>query len=204
MMTSSCPYCPAVLQHLGQLLKEGALSRLEAVNIERAPERAQQFGVRSVPWIRIGDFELDGNHGLAELREWSSLAGTRTGSIRYLTVLLKHGQRQRALERIRRLPLEADALIALLEDPEIDLGVRLGADAIIEDLAGSEILAAQLDRLAQLSRHDVARLRCDACHYLGLTGLASARPHLEARLADDDEHVRSIAAEALAELGKTS
>ncbi|MBS0329365.1 MAG: HEAT repeat domain-containing protein, partial [Proteobacteria bacterium] len=45
-----------------------------------------------------------------------------------------------------------------------------------------------------------ARVRADACHYLGLTGEAAARSWLDARLADEDADVREIAAESLESL----
>jgi len=40
-------------------------------------------------------------------------------------------------------------------------------------------------------------VRADACHYLGLSGDAAARPWLDARLGDNDADVREIAAESL-------
>jgi len=52
-------------------------------------------------------------------------------------------------------------------------------------------------RLGLLSLHADARVRADACHYLGLTADAAARPWLEKRLSDEDADVREIAAESL-------
>ncbi len=80
------------------------------------------------------------------------------------------------------------------------LGVRwwrFGAGVLLEEFAGSDTLRALLPRLGELSQHVDARVRADACHYLGLTGDAAARIWLEARLDDEDADVREIAAESL-------
>jgi HEAT repeat protein len=68
---------------------------------------------------------------------------------------------------------------------------------LLENFAGSDTLRALLPRLGELSQHADARVRADACHYLGLTGDAAARPWLDARVADEDADVREIAAESL-------
>ena len=77
------------------------------------------------------------------------------------------------------------------------MNVRLGAGAALEDHAGTPALAALVPDLGVLSRHDDARVRADACHYLGLSRQAAARPWLEPRLEDDSADVREIAREAL-------
>ena len=51
-LTRQCPHCPLVLASLCELVKRGAIGRLQVVNIEAHPEEAQAIGVRSVPWLR--------------------------------------------------------------------------------------------------------------------------------------------------------
>ena len=58
LLTSQCPHCPTVLQGLGELVKKGLIGRLEVVNIVARPDIAKQYGVRKVPWFRLGEFEL--------------------------------------------------------------------------------------------------------------------------------------------------
>ena len=60
LMGTHCPYCPTVLQGLESLREAGIIRKLEAINIEEHPEIAQAAGVRTVPWVRIGPFELEG------------------------------------------------------------------------------------------------------------------------------------------------
>ena len=73
LLSTQCPHCPTVLQGLSELVKQGVISRLEVVNINVRPEIAERHGIRSVPWVKIGDFELEGLHSPAELRRWAGL-----------------------------------------------------------------------------------------------------------------------------------
>ena len=52
LISTHCPHCPAVLAALAELVKQGAIGRLEVVNLEQHPEVGQALGVRSVPWLR--------------------------------------------------------------------------------------------------------------------------------------------------------
>jgi len=42
-----CPHCPAVLQALSELLKDGEIAEMEISNMALMPEKAQQLGIRS-------------------------------------------------------------------------------------------------------------------------------------------------------------
>ena len=198
LLGTHCPYCPTVLKGLSELVKSGAVGKLEAVNIEQHPEVAQALGVRSVPWVRIGPFELEGLRSEKELQTWAEAAGTETGYAAYLDELLSTGNIDRIINQIQSNPAAIKALLALFSDPETQLNTRIGISAIIESLAGSELLQGLVDRLGELSRHDDPRIRGDAAHYLGLTGNGRAMVYLE-RLVDEDvdADVRAVARESL-------
>ena len=104
---------------------------------------------------------------------------------------------QRAQALIEADPALLAAVLPIVGNVEASLNVRLGAGVLLEEFAGSDTLRALLPRLGELSQHADARVRADACHYLGLTGDAAARPWLDARTADEDADVREIAAESL-------
>lgn len=198
LLSTHCPHCPAVLAALADLVKQGAIGRLEAVNLEQHPEVGQALGVRSVPWARIGRIELAGAHGKAELAEWAAKADSEAGIADWFHVLLKEGQLPRAQAAIEDDPTLLATVLPIVGNPEASLNVRLGAGVLIEGFAGHDALRALLPRLGELSQHADARVRADACHYLGLTGDAAAKPWLEARVSDTDSDVREIAAESLA------
>jgi HEAT repeat protein len=200
LLSTHCPHCPAMLSSLADLVKQGVVGRLEAVNLEQHPEVGQAFGVRSVPWLRLGKIELAGVHSKAELTDWASKAGSEAGMADYFHLLLKEGQLPRAQALIEADAELLAAVLPIVGNIDASLNVRLGAGVLLENFAGTDTLCALLPRLGELSQHDDARIRADACHYLGLTGDAAARPWLEARLTDDDADVREIAAESLESL----
>ncbi len=200
LISTHCPHCPAMLAALADLVKQGTIGRLEAVNLEQRPEIGQALGVRSVPWLRIGRIELAGVHSKAELAEWAAKADSETGMADWFHLLLKEGQLPRAQALIEADPALLTAVLPIVGNVEASLNVRLGAGVLLENFAGTDTLRVLLPRLGELSRHDDARVRADACHYLGLAGNGAARPWLEARIADEDADVREIAAESLESL----
>ena len=200
LISTHCPHCPAMLSTLTDMVKQGTIGRLEAVNLEQRPEVGQALGVRSVPWVRIGRIELAGVHGKAELADWAAKADSEEGLADYFHMLLKEGQLPRVQTLIDAEPALLAAVLPIVGNVDASLNVRLGAGVLFEAFAGTRTLAALIPQLGELSWHADARVRADACHYLGLSGDATARPWLDARTTDDDADVREIAAESLESL----
>ena len=204
LISTTCPHCPAMLSALANLVKQGVIGRLEAVNLEQHPDVGQNLGVRSVPWVRIGRIELAGVHSQPELADWAAKASSETGMADWFHQLLKEGQ----LPKVQAL-IEADAtllaaVLPIVGNVDASLNVRLGAGVLLENFADTDTLRALLPRLGELSQHEDARVRADACHYLGMTGDSGARLWLDTRLTDDDADVREIATESLETLSPTA
>jgi thiol-disulfide isomerase/thioredoxin len=197
LLAPGCPHCPVVLQGLLELVEDGTIGRLEAVNIARHPEIAQQLGVRSVPWVRLGEFELTGLHSAAELRAWAERAGTSEGLAAWFGELIVTGKLARVIRHVREHPGAMAVILDLLGDPDTELNVRIGIGALMEEFAGSDLLRRHIGDLGRLTRHEDARVRNDACHYLSLTGDPAALPFAEALLDDPDPDVRETAGETL-------
>lgn len=197
LLSSSCAYCPDVLASLGELLKEGVIGRLDAINIAAHPEIAQRYGVRSVPWVRIGEYELSGTRSKAELTHWAQRAGTVRGMAEYFTELLKGGNLDSVVRAVQRNAAHVDALLLLLQDTATELQVSLGIGAVFEHFSGSPVLRERIDQLGTLTRHSDARVRADVCHYLSLTQDPRALPYVEPLLSDADPQVREIAQDSM-------
>lgn len=197
LLTSSCPFCPTVLKALNELVKSGAIGRLEVINLDRHPEAATTYNVRSVPWVRLGPYELDGLRSEAELRQWAERAGTPEGAAAYLSELLATGGLAKVTELVNQDGVHLDALALLVGDPETDLHVRLGIGALLEEMQGSPALARLVEPLARLADSPEARIRGDAAHFLALTRDARVRPILERLARDTDQSVREVATESL-------
>jgi HEAT repeat protein len=192
-----CPWCPKVLESLRELLAEGAIASLETVNVEEQPEVAAQHNVRSVPWVRIGPFELEGMRSAAELRRWAAQADTEDGLVAWLGELLSSARIHQALALLRDDPAAIHALLRLFVSPDTPLNTRIGISAAMEDLAGSDILRGVSEELGRLTAHGEARVRGDACHYLALAGDPQACRHIRPLLDDPDADVREIARDSL-------
>ena len=197
LLGTHCPHCPTVLQGLANLVKAGTLGSLKIVNIEQRGDIARELGVRTVPWVRIGSFELEGLRSEKELREWAARATANTGMIDWLNELLGSGNLDKPLERVSSDPAMMDALLKIFTDPETGLNIRIGISAIMEDLKGTETLSAIVDQLGKLTQHEDAHIRGDACHYLSLSGNPAATAYIKPLLSDKDENVREVARESL-------
>ncbi len=205
LISSGCNVCPSVLQALCDLLKEGFIASLTTINLSVTPKATVKdytapSNIKTVPWIRIGEFELEGRHSPSELRLWAERSNHDSGWSYYFTYLIENSHRYKVAEKIGQQENLINVLIDLLGNTETDFGVRLGIDAIFEDLAGSPSLKTAIDALVSLSHHPEARIRCDALHYLALTHSDEVVPALRDGTQDDDLQVRESANDALQSL----
>jgi hypothetical protein len=196
-----CPHCPGVLEALGNLIKEGVVGTLEVVNVAIHPQRATAVGTRTVPWVRIGLFELEGALTPDELRLWAERASEASGVGAYLSHLLENQRLDKALALIRATPSILDDLVTLLEQEDTPLVVRIGVGAVMEELEGSGLLNQIFEQLVRLTQAPEPNLRADACHYLALSANPDATPVFRRLLQDEDPDVREIARESLETLG---
>jgi hypothetical protein len=203
LIATGCPHCPTVLAGLGELVKQGLVGRLEVVNIATRPEVAQAHGVRSVPWLRLGPFQLEGLRSPAELRQWAMRAGTRAGTADYFNELLTDGELQKVIELVRQDESLLQALPVLLTRADTELPVRVGVSAIFEEFQGSQALKGLVPALVELASHNDAHIRGDAAHLLSLTRSPDAVAPLERLRADKDASVREIASEGVEEIAKS-
>jgi len=200
LFTASCPHCPAVQAGLTELVNAGLIGRLETVNIEVHPEVARSYDVRTVPWVKLGPLELEGLHSPVELRRWAELALEPHGLGTYFRELLKNGQLARVTSTIRRNSGALDELLHLLDDPELEITVRIGINAVFEELEGDPLLAQAFEKLAPITAHPNAQRRADAAHLLSLTHDPRVVPLLEKLLDDANTDTREVAAEGLERL----
>ena len=200
MIATGCQHCPMVLQALSELIKAGTIGSLEVINIQQNPERAQQYNVRSVPWVKIGDFELVGLRSQGELKQWVERVNDPGIMGQYFEELMTTGEINKVQELVQNTPAYFAALLELMAGEETSLSARIGVGALMEEFSGSDLLKNNIDALGEYTRSDTARVRNDACHYLGLSKDARAEQYIRPLLEDSDEEVREVAAEALEEI----
>lgn len=200
LMGRQCAYCGPMMQILTEIMKSGQLSDLRIINIEDNQALAAELGVRSVPWLQIGPFELLGSRTKQEILLWLQRASSSEGLSEYLEEMLLEGNIDAATKLIQRHPPALENVIDLMADPEGKINVRLGVGVIIEELAESEGFKAVTPRLIDYLSDQDARIRGDACHYLSLTKDSSYIAEIEKLLSDESEEVREIAQDSLDDL----
>jgi thioredoxin-like negative regulator of GroEL len=197
LLGTHCPHCPTVLNGLTALVKAGTIGTLKVINIEQRPGLARELGIRTVPWVRLGPFELEGLHSEKELKQWAENASSEAGMAAWLDELLSSGNISKASKFVQTSPDAIHALLDLFADPGVQLNTRIGISAIMEELQDSALLQGVVEKLGALTRDKDARIRGDACHYLALSGSPEAAGYITPLLDDRDANVREIAKESL-------
>jgi thiol-disulfide isomerase/thioredoxin len=200
LIASGCPHCPSVLQSLTELIKEGKIARLEVVNIEQDPDRAKALNVRSVPWMKLGEFELAGLKSKTEILQWIEKSASPENMSAYFEELMNDGDISKVQQLVIDNPQYMNSLFDIMSNESSSLSARIGVGVIIEHLEGSDILINHIDSLGEICQNPLARIRNDACYYLGLTHHQDARKYIRPLLDDSDEEVKEIAREALDEI----
>jgi len=200
LIATGCQHCPSVLQSLSELIKEGKIARLEVVNIVEDPERAESLNVRSVPWIKLGEFELVGLKSKTEILQWIEKTSNTDDMSDYFEELMVSGEISKVQKIVEDSPEQIKSLFNIMANEKFGLSARIGVGAILEQLADSEILINNIDALGEYCQHKLARVRNDACYYLGLTQHPEAEKHIRPLLEDSDDEVKEVAQEAMAEL----
>ena len=186
-----------MLEVLSRLVKKGDIGSLHIVNIAAQPEFARQQNIRSVPWLRIGPFVLQGLHNQQEIETWLARSRSEEGIQTYLTEMLSNGELSIVSRAVEQSPQIIKMFIPLISDEQTNINVRLGIGAIIEDLAGQAELATILPELIELLHHNRARVRSDAAHFLSFIKSPLAIAALKSCLDDTDSDVREIARESI-------
>jgi hypothetical protein len=137
---------------------------------------------------------------LDELKLRVRAAAGGGGVADYFHTLLMEGGLKTVVDLVVVRPSLLAELLPIVANPEASMNVRFGASAVFERFAGASALHGLVAALGALTHHPDARVRADACHYLGLSRSEAARPFVEPLLADASGEVREIATDSLAEL----
>jgi hypothetical protein len=179
-------------------VKKGDIGTLEIVNIAVHPEAAEAAGTRSVPWTRIGSYTYVGALTPQEIRDAIEKA-SREDPVEQLVHLLETSRLDDALASISKDSTPLPNLVALLDDLDTPMAVRIGIGALLEELPVSDVQSTE-QTLIQLAGSKHQAVRADAAHYLSLIDTGTSRKILNGLLDDKSDEVREIARESLEEL----
>jgi len=201
LVSTRCPHCHKLQSLLQERMEKGLLTELEIINVENTPDVAQHYGVRSVPWLRLGSFVFDEVITPAELDRWIEQVKAGTGESHYINYLLEHGKLARAIEWIEHENVALNTVIPLLTDETTKINVRIGIGAILEHFAGTPAIKAIIPDLSVLLQNSNHTVRTDACYYLSLTHSPDVIESLQKLLEHEENvQVRQVAMESIEEL----
>jgi glutaredoxin len=197
LVSTRCPHCHALETLVRERLAKGEIGGLDVINIEQHPEVAQQYGVRSVPWLQLGNFVFDEALTPADLDGWIEYAKEGSGQSRYIAYLLEHGKLVKAIEWLEKGNASLKAVIPILTDPDAKMNVRVGVGAILEHFEDTQAIREIAPGLIALLSDAHPAIRTDVCHYLSLMHASDAIEPLKKMLDDGDEQVRQVARESI-------
>jgi len=203
LVSPGCQYCRGMHRALDELVASKKISKLTVVDIAEQPQVAKQLGVRSVPWLRIDGFVLEGAHTPGELNKWIEASMQENGWPDYLNHLLDTGGLTLAEKLLKENPERLQALIPLAKNPETPMHVRVGIAAILEGIQGTPEIKQLVPAFIEIAKNSDVKIRADACHYLSLTGSKEAIAALQRYVDDENAMVREIAKEGILELQQT-
>lgn len=200
-VATGCHYCPVVLDSLSKHLKQGQLANLSITNIAVKSERADKLSIRSVPWFSLSNTHVfmifSGNHTEKEIQKWLNLSKHKDSMQKYIEECLSTGQLMTVMQVMQLKPKMYSHVIAMLEDEETSMDIRIGLDALTESLAASDILKKHVEDFKRIASNDNTRLQIDALHYIALTGDAENNDFLKIKTKDSNAQISEAAIEAL-------
>ncbi len=203
LISTHCAHCAAALQIFTGMVKQGQIAKLEIINLEQLPDMAKQMGVRSVPWMQIGDFVFEGVMSQQEILSWVSRVADPQGEHDYLQELLLSGKVNDVVGYIRKRPQALKVISSFLDDADAKINLKLGVGVVFETFASEALMDDVIPDLIRYLEHNDPRVRADACHYLALSGRRTLIPVIRKCLQDEDKDVREIAADGLQQFQDT-
>jgi glutaredoxin len=200
LVSNNCPHCHRMKTQLEEKYKQGLLKHIDIINIEQNQAVADKYSVRSVPWLKLGDFVFSGALTSSELDDWIAACQQPGGDQTYLQNKLEQGNLDSVIDYISAKPSSLSALLEVLTDDELKMNVRIGIGAVVEHFAATPPLQQAIPLLRKLLSNSQGKNRADVCYYLALTGRDEVHDDLKLLLDDDDREVRDIAKDALSEI----
>jgi len=171
-ISTQCPHCAQALEILTKAVKQGVVSQLNIINLNTVANPQDYSSIRSVPFIKIGDFEFSGNIKQSELDDWIQASQENKFPHYYFSMKLSDGNINQAERLIKQNPEYWFTLIQLLQDSETKLQVKIGSTSIFETHCKDLINSSQCDEvthaLIQATKTDEHATRVDLIYILSL------------------------------------
>jgi len=194
-----CQVCPQMERLFHSLHLKGAVNELQVIDVSKHPELARQHNIRSVPHYLINDVAFYGLKTPSEINQLLQQDDTNRWS-ELIKSELSEGLLAEVESNIQQHAAAREAMLFLLADAETNLVVRIGLTAVIETMAGTEMLKGYQQQFIELAGHADERVAIDAVYYLSLLGTAESLTKLVEISKTGTAVLKTQAAELLEEL----
>jgi len=195
---SGCQICPQMERLFHSMHDNGAIEGLEVIDISQQPEMAAKYHVRSVPHYLINGIAFTGLKTRQQIQKLL-VEQDKTWWRDTIASELKEGQLETVESSIRQNPAALRAMLFLLGEKDTTLVVRIGLTAVIESMAGQQLLNDyEQEFIALLANPDEA-IVTDAMYYVSLLGTPAAIKALTNMAKHGAQNIRTHAAELLEE-----
>ena len=200
-IASGCSHCPIVLNELSERVKSGQLATLDISNIAVDTHRAEKYNVRSVPWFSLQNNSsfmiFNGDYTPKEIQHWLNISKQEDAMKEYIEYKLGSGKLMTIMQIIQLKPDMFSYVIEMLKDEDTSMDIRIGLDALTENLSSENILQQYANEFKSIASTDNIRLQIDALHYLALTGDINNKAFLLEKAKDKNTQIKEAAEEAL-------
>lgn len=177
-VSSFCQNCRAAVDAVNKVAIKLGLTH-HVIDVSQFPEKAEKFGVSSVPTVFADKIVLRRAFTEKEFEEWIRDA-MKGDYYDYIAYKLELGE----IEDLKELVDKAETLAELMAHRSFM--VRLGAMALLERLSkNSKISRGAIEEIKRLLKHEDPRIREDAAMMLGILGDREDIQALESLVGDD-------------------
>lgn len=197
-----CSICTVMKKMLEQLLTRQKIKHFLVTDISKSPEIVEKTGVKSVPWIELGQWVFIGQQTEGEILHWLGKRVDQQGIEDYFTWQMRRGQLNAAEISLKLHPDMLHNLLDLMSRQETGLPTRIGIMALLEGFQGRDELKKLYPQISTGLQHEDARIRVDFCQILVLSGHEHCRTDLLLLTQDEHPEVQETATDALIEMGE--
>ena len=149
-ISTQCLHCAQMLENMTNAIKKGLASQLKIINLSTVTDPELYTDIRSVPMLKIENFDFRGKLTQSELTEMLTALNENRFPSYYFSNQLTDGNINKVETIIKKHPEYWITLVSLAQDIETKLQVRIGITSIFETLSTQLVKSQQCNDVINL------------------------------------------------------
>ena len=212
-ISTHCAHCSSTLELLSKAVKQAKISQLTIINLETESDSKKYAHIRSVPYIKIDDFEFTGNLSQTDIDELYESHSQSTVYEYLFSKLFSSGLLEQAEKLVQKDDNYWLTLINLARNENSKMQTRIGVTAIFEMQASSLVSCNENHKIIDLLLDATAikshAIRVDLIYFVSIIFVEMQKLKLKySKLTeffqkaqnDPSEEIRTIINDALLEI----